>query len=82
MLSRSQLNLSYYYFESQFLAGLDKDDFYPFGTMAGDSRLPRNDDGFQSVDISVVFPFFDEAERSLFVSEPVSWLHMYTLCVC
>lgn len=51
--------------------GLDRNDLFPFGTSAGDQLLPRGDDEFLEVDLSVIFPFFDEGERRLFVSGPV-----------
>lgn len=50
------------------LLGLDIDDLYPFGVSVGDQFLPKSDNGFISVDLSVIFPYFDEAERRLFVS--------------
>ena len=47
---------------------MDRNDLYPFGPTVGDGRLPRNDDEFFAVDLSIIFPYFDEGERSLFVS--------------
>ena len=58
------------------LAGLNRKDLYPFGAEAGDRFLPRNDDGFLLVNLSVVFPYFDEGETYLFVSchtRTISW---------
>lgn len=51
--------------------GVDRNDLYPFGPTVGDGRLPRNDDEFFPVNLSIVFPYFDEGERSLFVSNVV-----------
>lgn len=43
--------------------------FYPFGSAAGDSNLPANDDGStSSIHISVPFPFFGSSYSSVFVS--------------
>ena len=43
--------------------------FYPFGSAAGDSNLPANDDQYtSSIPLSVQFPFFGSNYSSVFVS--------------
>lgn len=43
--------------------------FYPYGTSAGDSMLPRNDDGVSgAIPLSVPFNFFARSPTSLYVS--------------
>ncbi len=43
-------------------------DFFPYGPQAGDRTLPRNDDEFSpAIDLSIVFPFFEYSDHSLFV---------------
>lgn len=42
--------------------------FYPFGSAAGDSSLPDNDDEYtSSIHISVPFPFFGSTYNSVYV---------------
>ena len=44
-------------------------NFYPFGTNEGDQSVPSNDDNNSGeVQLSIPFPFFDEYQKSLFVS--------------
>lgn len=51
------------------IIGVDRNDLYPFGPETRDQFLPRNDDLFLPVNLSVLFPYFDEGERYLFVSQ-------------
>ena len=45
------------------------EDFYPYGPDNGDKSVPTNDDGSSGrVNIGFSFPFFDEDQGSLFVS--------------
>lgn len=45
------------------------EEFYPYGTAIGDSKLVKNDDGSSPrVTISSLFPFFNNQHNSLFVS--------------
>lgn len=49
--------------------GYPLDEFYPFGSAAGDSYLPANDDhSTGSIPVSVPFPFFGSSYNSVFVS--------------
>ena len=50
-------------------ASIPLDQFYAYGPEAGDDELVRNDDESSStLTLPVPFPFFDEEERTLFVS--------------
>ena len=43
--------------------------FYPYGMSAGDSMLPRNDDGVSgAIPLSIPFNFFARSPTSLYVS--------------
>ena len=43
-------------------------EFYPFGENSSDTLLYRNDDGFSSaINLSSVFPFFDENFATVYV---------------
>lgn len=49
--------------------GIPLADFYPFGSEAGDSSLPSNDDGSSgSITLSFTFPFFGTDYRMAYVS--------------
>ena len=51
------------------VAMIPLEDFYNFGVVHGDEKLPQNDDGSsEEIELSVSFPFFDKDYRSLFVS--------------
>lgn len=51
------------------VAAIPLEDFYNFGVLYGDEKLPPNDDGSsEEIELSVSFPFFDKDYRSLFVS--------------
>lgn len=51
------------------IIGYPLDEFYPFGSAAGDSYLPANDDhSTGSIPVSVSFPFFGSSYNSVFVS--------------
>lgn len=57
------------------VALLPLNEFYPFGSGNGDSRVPINDDGSSGrVAISNSFPFFDDNYDSLFVSTTLNFL--------
>ena len=44
-------------------------DFYPYGANEGDTFLEPNDDGSSDeVEVSVLFPYFDQYHDSLYVS--------------
>lgn len=48
------------------------EQFYPFGTAAGDAELDRADDGsFGPLRLEEAFPYFDGNERNLYVSREV-----------
>lgn len=48
--------------------GIPLVDFYPFGSEAGDSSLPSNDDGSSgSITLSFTFPFFGTDYRMVYV---------------
>ncbi|XP_071476500.1 uncharacterized protein [Diadema antillarum] len=65
--SDSSINLDG--FEAIISARCREDIFFPFGASEGDAFLPANDDGSTSeLQISVVFPFFDDDHDSLFVN--------------
>ncbi|XP_071480508.1 uncharacterized protein [Diadema antillarum] len=65
--SDSSVNLNG--FEAVISARCPEDIFFPFGASEGDAFLPANDDGSTSeLQISVVFPFFDDDHDSLFVN--------------
>jgi len=49
------------------IAGFSIEHLYPFGLDAGDTLMSRIDDAFNLVDLSVVYPFFDEGEDTIFV---------------
>ena len=49
------------------IAGFSIEHLYPFGLDAGDTLMNRNDDGSDLVELTVVFPFFDEGETTIFV---------------
>ena len=43
--------------------------FYSFGVSAGDTQLPREDDGSSAaINLPVPIPFFGRLERTLYVS--------------
>lgn len=44
------------------------DFLFPFGETVGDSLLQQNDDGAANVRLTAFFPYFDNAERDIFVS--------------
>lgn len=45
------------------------EEFYPFGSGAGDGFLVANDDGSSPrITLRVQFPFFDENRRTVYVS--------------
>lgn len=45
------------------------DEFFPFGSDAGDSELPSNDDGSTGpISLTLPFPFFASTHTMLFVS--------------
>ena len=49
--------------------GIPLENFYPFGSGTGDSRLPSNDDGSSgSITLSFTFPFFGTDYRMVYVS--------------
>ena len=49
--------------------GIPLENFYPFGTTAGDIEVPRNDDGSSPrITLEISFPFFDEEHESVYVS--------------
>jgi len=48
---------------------LSIEEFYPFGKLAGDKVLFKNDDGFDGpISISTTFPFFNKSYDSLFIN--------------
>ena len=52
-----------------FSAAIPLKDFYPFGVNATDKKLSSNDDGSSdSIQLSVVFPFFGINHTTVFVS--------------
>lgn len=55
--------------QSTSVTGYQLSQFYPFGSAAGDSILPQNDDQYtSSINISVPFPFFGSTYNSVYVS--------------
>lgn len=51
------------------VTGFPLSQFYPFGSAAGDSSLPANDDeSTPSIPLAVRFPFFGSSYSSLYVS--------------
>lgn len=48
---------------------INLEDFYPYGPGNGDTRLPRNDDGFFGpITIGFPFPYFGTDYNSTYVS--------------
>ena len=49
--------------------GVSLSEFYPYGANEGDTFLQPNDDGSSGeINISVLFPYFDQYHDSLYVS--------------
>ena len=54
---------------SQRATAIPLGDFYPFGSEAGDTSLPSNDDGSSPpITLELPFRFFDEDFSTFFVS--------------
>ena len=54
--------------------------FYTFGSSAGDTSLPRNDDGYSSlISLSTAFPYFGTNHNAVYVSVHV---HEYAASAC
>ena len=54
---------------SHHVIGVPLMNFYPFGSTAGDTALPSNDDGSSApITLSMPYPFFDENRAMVFVS--------------
>ena len=54
---------------SHHVIGIPLMNFYPFGSTAGDTALPPNDDGSSvPIVLSMPYPFFDENRAMVFVS--------------
>lgn len=58
--------------------GLSSDFLFPFGADAGDIELQRNDDFAAELELTAFFPYFDRAERNIFVSHAEE--EMTSLC--
>ena len=56
---------------STFARCIQLEDFYPFGSAAGDRELGREDDGFSDPPLHLQrpFPYYDRDENTLYVSE-------------
>ena len=62
---------------------IELDNFYPYGTLNGDTTVPTNDDGSSGrVNITFPFPFFDADHESLFVSTFVIILIIFCNLTC
>ena len=57
-------------------SGIPLSEFYPFGSSAGDTLLPENDDGSSPmITLSGSFPFFGSQHTDLYVSHKYYSMH-------
>ena len=53
----------------KFVEAVPLASFYTFGSSAGDTSLPRNDDGYSSlISLTTAFPYFGTNPNTVYVS--------------